>query len=69
MAVTNLPSCTCECIVSSYQGTFWKFYKQIEKECTLDDCCVRMQYTLYQGEKSRLRIDVCDNTYIKNSKH
>lgn len=45
------------------------FYKQIEKERTLDDCCVRMHYTWYQGEKPQLGIDVCDNTYIMYTKH
>ena len=43
------------------------FYKQIEKERTLDDCCVSMHYTWHHGEKTKLDIDVRDKTYITYS--
>ena len=43
------------------------FYKQIENERTLDDCCVSMHYTWHHGEKPKLDIDVRDNTYTSYS--
>ena len=43
------------------------FYKQIEKERTLDDCCVSVHYTWHHGEKPKLDIDVRDKTYITYS--
>ena len=40
------------------------FYKQIEKERTLDDCSVDMDYRWDHGEKPMLKISVYDKTYI-----
>ena len=43
------------------------FYKQIEKERTLNDCTVRMGYTWHHNEKPTLEIAVNDKTYISYS--
>lgn len=43
------------------------FYKQIEKERTLDECSVNMSYTWNHGEKPQLEIRVSDKNYISYS--
>ena len=45
------------------------FYKQIEKERTLDDCSVRLSYVWFHQEKPELRISVSDRTYERYTIH
>lgn len=39
------------------------FYQQIEKERTLDDCDIEMEYVWFHGEKPELEIRIEDRTY------
>ncbi len=43
------------------------FYQQIEKERTLDDCDIEMEYVWFHGEKPELEICIEDRTYTAYS--